>query len=99
MERSLFPSYHMHLSTRDMARVGYLMLREGNWDGEQIIPAEWARTISSVVTPLEELNPDLGLTHSCLSVLRTFRSQRLHITFMASEPAPTTSFLGSASFD
>jgi CubicO group peptidase (beta-lactamase class C family) len=58
MERSLYPSYHMHLSTRDMARVGYLMLREGNWDGEQIIPAQWARTISSVVTPLEEMNPE-----------------------------------------
>jgi CubicO group peptidase (beta-lactamase class C family) len=42
-ERSLYPSYHMHLSTRDMARAGYLMLREGNWKGEQVIPADWAR--------------------------------------------------------
>ncbi len=41
-----------------MARVGYLMLRGGDWDGEQIIPAEWARRISSVVTPLEEMNPE-----------------------------------------
>jgi CubicO group peptidase (beta-lactamase class C family) len=57
-ERSLYPSYHMHLSTRDMARAGYLMLREGNWKGEQVIPADWAREISSVVTPLEEMNPE-----------------------------------------
>lgn len=58
MDRSLYPSYHMHLSTRDMARVGYLMLREGNWDGEQVVPREWTHTISSVVTPSEEMNPD-----------------------------------------
>jgi CubicO group peptidase (beta-lactamase class C family) len=57
-ERSRYPSYHMHLSTRDMARAGYLMLREGSWKGEQVIPADWAREISSVVTPLEEMNPE-----------------------------------------
>ena len=58
MNRSLYPSYHMHLSTRDMARVGYLMLREGNWNGEQLVPREWTHTISSVVTPSEEMHPD-----------------------------------------
>jgi len=26
---------------RDMARFGYLMLRKGNWDGKQIVPAAW----------------------------------------------------------
>jgi len=58
MNRSLYPSYHMHLSTRDMARVGYLMLREGNWDGVQLVPREWTHTISGVVTPSEEMHPD-----------------------------------------
>ena len=29
-----YRAYHMHLSTRDMARVGLLMLREGNWAGD-----------------------------------------------------------------
>jgi len=57
MSRSVNPSYHMHLSTRDMARVGYLMLREGNWDGVQVVPKEWTHTISDVVTPSEEMNP------------------------------------------
>ena len=55
--RSSYMAYHMWLSTRDMARIGYLMLREGNWAGEQIVPAAWTRRISSVVTPLEEMNP------------------------------------------
>jgi len=58
MERSRYPSYHMHLSTRDMARIGYLMLWEGSWAGKQVIPAGWAREISSVITPLEEMNPE-----------------------------------------
>jgi CubicO group peptidase (beta-lactamase class C family) len=54
---SQYPAYHMHLSTRDMARIGYLMLHEGNWNGTQVIPRNWARQIVSVVTPLEEMNP------------------------------------------
>jgi CubicO group peptidase (beta-lactamase class C family) len=51
------PAYHMWISTRDMARIGHLMLNEGNWDGRQILSPEWARRIVSVVTPLEEMNP------------------------------------------
>ncbi|MBE0676766.1 MAG: serine hydrolase [Bacteroidales bacterium] len=62
MELSRYPSYHFHLSTRDMARVGYLMLRKGNWDGRQLIPADWADEIVSVVTPLGEMNPAVRRT-------------------------------------
>lgn len=51
------PAYHMWISTRDMARVGHLMLNEGNWDGRPVISQEWAREITSVVTPLAEMNP------------------------------------------
>lgn len=51
------PAYHMWLSTRDMARVGLLMLREGDWGGRRVLSREWARRIVSVVTPLEEMNP------------------------------------------
>jgi CubicO group peptidase (beta-lactamase class C family) len=58
LQRSVNPAYHMNLSTRDMARIGYLMLREGNWAGMQVIPGDWARRIVSVVTPSEEMNPE-----------------------------------------
>ena len=51
------PAYHFWLSTRDMARIGHLMLNEGEWNGAQLIPREWARRIVSVVTPLDEMNP------------------------------------------
>lgn len=57
LDRSVHPSYHMHLSVRDKARIGYLMLREGYWDGQQIIPREWVHKSTSLITPREEMNP------------------------------------------
>ena len=54
--RSQYPAYHMVLSTRDMARLGLLMLRQEKWRDRQIIPAEWVRRSTSVRTSLDELN-------------------------------------------
>lgn len=54
---SKYPAYPMWFSTRDMARIGYLMLREGTWKDEQLISPEWVDRITGVVTPLEEMNP------------------------------------------
>jgi len=54
---SVNPAYHMWLSTRDMARVGLLMLNEGDWNGRRVISRAWAREIVRPVTPLEEMNP------------------------------------------
>ncbi len=55
---SRYPAYPMHLSVRDMARIGYLMLRKGHWGDQQIVPAEWVAKITSVATPNEALNPE-----------------------------------------
>jgi CubicO group peptidase (beta-lactamase class C family) len=55
---STHPAYHFYLSTRDMARVGYLMLRGGSWNGRELVPADWARTITTIVTPLTQMHPD-----------------------------------------
>jgi CubicO group peptidase (beta-lactamase class C family) len=33
----------MFISTRDQARFGYLFLRDGRWEDEQLISAEWIR--------------------------------------------------------
>ena len=57
LEQSVHLAYHMVLSTRDMARLGYLMLREGRWAGQQVVPARWARRIVTAVTPSAEMNP------------------------------------------
>lgn len=54
---SKYAAYPIWVSTRDMARIGYLMLREGHWNGRQILSREWARRIVSVVTPLSQMNP------------------------------------------
>ncbi|NNE69191.1 MAG: serine hydrolase [Rhodothermales bacterium] len=55
--RSRYQAYHVWLSTRDMARIGYLMLSGGEWDGQQVLPEGWAQTITTIVTPVEEMNP------------------------------------------
>src|SRR5262249_59432342 len=54
---SQFPAYHVWLSTRDMARLGLLTLREGMWDGHQVIPREWVRRATGLVTPHPSTNP------------------------------------------
>ena len=56
--RSRNLAYHMTLSTRDMARIGVLMLRDGLWEEERLLPDGWAGRITSVVTPSEEMNPE-----------------------------------------
>jgi CubicO group peptidase (beta-lactamase class C family) len=32
---------NLHMLPHDMAKIGFLYLNEGEWDGEQIVPAEW----------------------------------------------------------
>jgi CubicO group peptidase (beta-lactamase class C family) len=31
----------MAMTPRDMAKLGYLYLKQGQWDGQQVLPAEW----------------------------------------------------------
>ena len=57
LQVSQYPAYHMWFSVRDMARVGYLMLRDGNWAGRQVVPRDWTARIRSAVTPYDEMNP------------------------------------------
>lgn len=57
-QRSQHLAYHMHLSTRDMARVGYLMLREGKWSSRPVVPADWVREITRAFTRVGDMNPE-----------------------------------------
>ncbi len=62
--KSQYPAYHMYLSTRDMAKIGQLMLNEGTWKGQQIISKDWIKKITTTVTPVEVVNQRYGRTHS-----------------------------------
>jgi CubicO group peptidase (beta-lactamase class C family) len=42
-EHSIHPAYPFRMSARDMARFGLLFLREGIWNGKQIISKEWIK--------------------------------------------------------
>jgi CubicO group peptidase (beta-lactamase class C family) len=57
MPHSVHPLYHIYLSTRDMARVGLLMLRGGNWNGKQVVDQNWVNFMTTLVTPVNELFP------------------------------------------
>jgi CubicO group peptidase (beta-lactamase class C family) len=46
----------LSLAPRDMAKLGYLYLHEGQWDGKQVISADWVRAATSkqVTTEAED---------------------------------------------
>ena len=56
--RSKYKAYHIWFSTRDMARIGYLMLRNGKWKDQQIIPSDWVKTTTSVVSTYKKALKD-----------------------------------------
>ena len=53
------PLYPMWLSTRDMARIGLLMISSGKWGGKQLADAGFLSWSTSIVTPFSEINPTL----------------------------------------
>ena len=49
-------SYQM--TTRDMARMGWLWLNKGTWNGTQIVPSEWIEKATRVSTEILENEPE-----------------------------------------
>ncbi len=54
---SVHPEFAMYLSTRDMARLGLLMLDKGSWNGKTLIPSDWVGYTTSVITPFRDIYP------------------------------------------
>lgn len=54
LEISKFPAYHMWFSTRDMARIGLLMLRKGKWKEKQVVPENWVGEMITQRTSYQE---------------------------------------------
>jgi len=55
-EKSRYSAYHMHLSTRDMAKIGQLMLQEGKWKGKQLVSKDWVKKITTPITAKDTVN-------------------------------------------
>lgn len=49
----------LHISAREMARFGYLMLHSGRWAGRQLVP-EWRHAVATRAS--QDLNPHYGYT-------------------------------------
>lgn len=56
--RSRHLAHHMVLSTRDMARIGLLMLRKGRWDGREVVPADWVARSTRRIVASAEMHPE-----------------------------------------
>ena len=48
----------LYLTTHDLARIGYLFLRGGEWNGRHIVSREWVEASTSLVVP--DVAPDNG---------------------------------------
>ena len=47
-ERSRHLAHHLFLSGRDLARVGLLAVRHGQWNGRPVVPGQWLAESTSV---------------------------------------------------
>jgi hypothetical protein len=54
---SVHPEYAMYLSTRDMARLGVLMISHGYWGNKQLLDSGVLNWSTSLVTPFADINP------------------------------------------
>ncbi|MFX1378638.1 MAG: serine hydrolase domain-containing protein [Promethearchaeota archaeon] len=63
----------LYLRTRDMAKIGYLFLKGGKWDGKQIISETWVRTSTSQLISLG-LNIGYGYQWWVYPLDRCFRA-------------------------
>ncbi|MEM6344515.1 MAG: serine hydrolase [Bacteroidota bacterium] len=59
-KKSQYKAYHMYFSTRDMAKIGQLMLNEGEWKGQQLISKEWIKKSTNMVTPRDTVMARIG---------------------------------------
>jgi CubicO group peptidase (beta-lactamase class C family) len=62
-QRSQFPAYHFRLSAHDLALFGQLYLNHGQWNGRQLIPAQW---IDESTQPISVIDSTYGLAYGML---------------------------------
>lgn len=62
-ELSRYPAYHFRLSAHDLALYGQLYLQHGQWQGRQLVPAEW---IDRSTRPISITEPEYGLAYGMM---------------------------------
>ncbi len=62
-ERSRHPAHHFRLSAHDLALYGQLYLQRGQWQGRQLVPAEW---IARSTQPVSRIDPSWGHAYGWL---------------------------------
>ena len=60
--KSKYLAYPINLSTKDMAKVGQLMLNKGEWNGNRLISENWLKKIVTIVTPKDTVSKRRGLS-------------------------------------
>ncbi len=58
---SKFMAYHMWFSTRDMARIGHLLLNKGKWKDAQVIPESWVGEMITQRTSYQDAQKNVPL--------------------------------------
>jgi CubicO group peptidase (beta-lactamase class C family) len=56
---TVHPRYAFRMSARDLGRYGQLFLQEGEWEGREVIPAEWVRESTRKYSDWEDY-PGIG---------------------------------------
>ncbi len=51
---SRHPAYHFRLSAHDLALIGQLLVNDGTWNDQQILPAEWIDQSTDCYTVMNE---------------------------------------------
>ncbi|MGD2154386.1 MAG: serine hydrolase [Gemmatimonadales bacterium] len=62
-EKSMHPAYPFRMTAIDMARYGLLYLRNGRWNGTQIIPEDW---IAASTTAYSIEDPESGVGYGMM---------------------------------
>jgi CubicO group peptidase (beta-lactamase class C family) len=57
---SIHPTYHFEITARDLARFGFLYLRHGRWNQQQIIPEAWVEKSSHASEMIQSNGNNLG---------------------------------------
>ena len=76
--KSIHEAYPFRISARDLARFGLLYLREGRWNGQQIVPRPW---VAESTRSHSEIGPNRGYGYMWWTGRGSFRQLKVKDPF------------------